>query len=456
MLFNARRKDKRWPGLKEATKKMQKAPPQQFDEYFKIMEDCVPDFTDYILKECLTKYIEVLSNTSFPESTVEIVIRTLDKMFEKSDPNKSDTNVAPFVSNNIFIIPSAFNRITPVNHAIARILTQLLLIAPKGMQDFLLKHQESVKPIIDIITETHDIEYTNLLIRFLGTAPEVSDFYMPMIREALPKWTATTVLSIWIKEPSTRDVIPISELDEWLMSFNSFEIDDVQQITKLYAFLWAKESIILMMIRTNPADKESEINFIKQGPIIETEIKKEIVEECCQSLDRTFKTDDNRISYTFIRYYVLSLSNPAFVDEKTLEMIKKSLNDSSDTIVAAAAQIFWNWQIKFGFKIDTSIFYLMASSIVRRPEDNECRILLQGIINCLGNDDELFQRIIVADDSLKAVLDKSIVVKRASFLFPHIKPHFNSMKKIESDKLKIISMNAAQSSLETLAEALDL
>ena len=447
--------DDKWKKVKDGFKKLKKAKPEEYDDCFLLIKEGIPEYTSDILKECLTKMVEILGNRSYPQTTVELVIDMFYNMTKKYDDKNKDTNPFPFFEKNSFIIPALFDLMDTVNHKVSATLLNIWVNNPTKIQEFIIEHQEPIQQIMSVVSQEHDKKYAELLLLIITSTEQIKEIYIPLIKDYLPKWTPTLVIHIWIGNPDTVSVIPKQDVEGWLVSYKSFEIDDVEQVTKIHQFLWEKESIILLMIRTVPANNDNAINFLHRAPELKFDICKEIVAECCESLKKAnevleqFKTKEkedpsptedtdpetkkkleaerreaNRMTYHVIRYFVLSYCNPEYVDQDTITLLERSITDNNDYIAAAAAQVFFTWEKKFSSQgpfIDMRRFYLIAASIINREENNMCRVFLQGMLSNLAQDNEVFLRILIDDHFLRGQLPNKAKITRESFVFSHMK-----------------------------------
>ena len=159
------------------------------------------------------------------------------------------------------------------------------------------------------------------------------------------------------------------------------------------------------------------------------------------------------MTYIIIRYYVLSLSNPNYVKHEVIPMLESSLTDKNDSVVAAAAQVFWNWQRQFNYVVPMRVFYLLASSLVVREETNPLRIMLRGVLFFISAQNETMRRVSCADPNLLPPFDKIIPVTRESFVFSHMLDPYKKIKEYKDECN--VDLNSSLSELGNIADTLE-
>ncbi|EAY10477.1 hypothetical protein TVAG_483880 [Trichomonas vaginalis G3] len=455
--FGFGKKDKKLAELKEIFKQLAKAEKSQYEDYFQKMMPYIPEYTCTILNECLSKMNQVLA-TGYSNVVIEMIY----VMSNNVDRSKPEQNPFKIFQTDNFILPSLFQYVDKDKTQLIKLLKILFLELTNKFIDYIDGNGESVMRLVKLVTESQDKLSIEFLLMCVNSKEELKEKYQTIIFNELPLWTPTCVINVLVGYPQMFSHILTDEIDRWLKKKYQFLVDDVEQLLKIHQFLWTSPSILQILVRTTPEIKAASVNFIHRQNIQSFDIPNDIVEECCESILNPLQKfevtseGDSKVTYYFIRFYVLSLSGPDDVPLEIIDLIAKSLTDKSDYLVAAAAQVITCWVLNFEYNLSRKFFYLMTAAAVNRDLENPCRLLLQGILSIFAEKDEFISRILMAEPNFQSRVDKPLKVVRESFVFPHFVPIFKSQIEKEKKEPYFVNLDLATTMLEDAVSMLEL
>lgn len=425
--FGFGRKDKRLSELKDIIKQLNKVEEKRYEEFLAKMIPYVPDYTTTILSECLDKINLYLASQYSP-----VIVTMLSLMTAGIDPSNPNTNPYKLLQADMYILPTLFQYLSKDTPDLMKLLKLLFLELTNKFIDYIDKHPDAVVQLVKLVTESQDKLFCEFLLMCVNSKEELKEKYQTIIFNELPLWNPTCVINVLVGYPQMFSNILQEEIERWLTKKYQFLIDDVEQLVKIHQYLWENIFILQILVRTTPEVKVASISFIRKQTIHSFEVPDDVLTECCDSILKPLQDyivtneGDSRVSYLFIRFYVLSLADYRKVPEEIIDIIHSALVDPSDFLVAAAAQLIACWVIKFNYEFSRKLFYLLSAAAVNRENENPCRLLLQGIISMFSVNNELYTRILITEERLQTNWNKPLKVTRESFMFPHFIPIYKA------------------------------
>ncbi|KAK8893639.1 hypothetical protein M9Y10_022064 [Tritrichomonas musculus] len=426
----------------------------------------IPEFTKLIISEIFQKIINYLSMGNVPEEIIGCIFDMILKMLEKVDASNPETDPYPTIFSDPEFLTGLFmhtglNEDDKFDHRVIDIIYHLFLKGPEKMISFLATSKASVDPLMKGLTRKgiRDDKAANLFNQIFVCHPSISNLLIEDVIPLIRKFPPGLVIDLMIRSPQIKSTMTEEEFKQWLLDQETFTLSDVHQVFILYSSLWQDSLTSILILRSRPSEKLYFIKWIHDMPSLEIEISEELTKEAVMQIvnpkyefqiiiDETSnpKEIDTRNLYLFPRLFVLSLSNPAHVEQSDFPKLYELLFEKNDYVAAAAIQVVTLWIVKYNFIVDYRITYRVAE-IVELIKPSPLRTLYQILIHFIGTQNKVPEMILRTDPAMRYNPQNAKKAKVQSWEFPNFSFIFDnvpSYDKYDQNKMLMLLGDISQ------------
>ena len=386
----------------------------------------IPEFTNDILLQILPKLLQILQTESLSGKLQTIIINTLSLMIKKKIQNKPETIPFNLLIKSPKLLNSLFLSVKNYESDIYFILLELFLYQPPFFEQFICNSPKSLIPLLETIEIHQNINAARLLQRFTSSNEKILSSLIPLIIPKFRKFPVTIVLDYLFTNNELKKIIPLNEVDEWLLNHNSFTIDDIEVSFNFFPHLWDENSSLFLFSKSTPSNQISKLNWLRLKKPQKIIPLQEQIDICINSiLKPQYNFSDNldeQSSFFFTRFYVLSLSNPNLIPIDFHKIIYNKILDPHPFTSAAATQISILWSFFENYKVPSYVIYFLAGEAVNSKRDNNLKTLYKLALLSLAPHHLVIGSILSTETDLLYLENHKIYLnyKKVNWIFPHL------------------------------------